>query len=54
MRIITQPTRDQESAFLDIMHLKHQDVLNNLAAGNLTDNDSNVLAALAKDLCAKY
>jgi F-type H+-transporting ATPase subunit alpha len=46
--------KEFEKEFLDVMHMKHQDALDLLAAGKLTDEATGTIEALAKELTAKY
>ena len=46
--------REFEKDFLDVLELKHKNVLNDLKAGKYTDEITNTLEAVAKELTAKY
>ena len=46
--------REFEADFLAFLEAKHKNVLNDLKAGKLTDEITNVLEAVAKDLSGKY
>lgn len=43
-----------EHEFLDIMDLKHKDVLDELKSGSLTENAENVIRDVVKELTSKY
>jgi len=46
--------KDFEDDFLNVMELKHKNVLNELAKGNYTDELTNTLKTVAKELETKY
>ena len=46
--------KEFETEFISFMHQKHQDVLDFLAAGKLTDEIKNTLEKVAADLSKKY
>ncbi|MBJ10774.1 MAG: F0F1 ATP synthase subunit alpha [Flavobacteriales bacterium] len=46
--------KEFETEFISFMHQKHQDVLDALAAGKLTDEIKNTLETVAADLSKKY
>tara|TARA_R110002051_G_scaffold124451_1_gene197622 strand:+ start:13842 stop:15419 length:1578 start_codon:yes stop_codon:yes gene_type:complete len=46
--------KEFEKDFLEFLNAKHRDVLDTLKAGKLTDEVTDTLAAVAKDLSAKY
>ena len=46
--------REFEADFLAFLEAKHKNVLNDLKAGKLTDEITNTLEAVAKDLSGKY
>ena len=46
--------KDFEIQFLDMLALKHKDVLSSLAEGKLTDEISSTLESLAKDISASF
>ncbi len=46
--------KEFESDFLAFLEAKHKNVLNDLKAGKLTDEITNVLESVAKDLSGKY
>ncbi len=46
--------KEFEKEFLDLMHMKHQDVLDIFASGKLTDEAKSTVEAVAAELTAKY
>lgn len=46
--------KEFEKEFLDVMHMKHQDVLDLFAAGKLTPEATSTVETLTKELTAKY
>ena len=46
--------KEFEKDFLDFLEAKHADVLSQLKAGKYTDEITDTLTAVAKDLAAKY
>ena len=46
--------REFERDYLELLNAKHRNVLDDLKAGKLTDEVTDTLAAVAKDLSAKY
>ncbi len=46
--------RDFEKDFLNLMEVKHKDVLNDLKAGKLTDEITNTIEKVAAELTGKY
>jgi F-type H+-transporting ATPase subunit alpha len=46
--------KEFETEYLDLMERKHIDVLETLRAGKLTDEVTNTLETVAKELSAKY
>jgi F-type H+-transporting ATPase subunit alpha len=46
--------KEFEFEYLNFMKQKHQNILDTLRAGKLTDEVTDTLASVAKDLCAKY
>ena len=46
--------REFETQFLDMLELKHKDILATLAEGKLTDEVSSTLESLAKDISASF
>lgn len=49
-----EKVKEFESQFLEMLEMKHNDVLESLAAGKLTDEASSVLEALAKEISATF
>ena len=43
-----------ETEYLDYLSAKHQDVLDTLRAGKLTDEVTDTLATVAKEIASKY
>ena len=54
MNVPVNKVKDFETEFISFMHQKHQDVLDALAAGKLTDEIKNTLETVASDLSKKY
>lgn len=54
MNVPTSKVKEFETEFISFMHQKHQDVLDALAAGKLTDEIKNTLETVAADLSKKY
>ena len=54
MDVPVNKVKEFETEFISFMHQKHQDVLDALAAGKLTDEIKNTLETLAADLSKKY
>ena len=54
MNVPTSKVKEFETEFISFMHQKHQDVLDALAAGKLTDEIKNTLEKVAADLSKKY
>ena len=46
--------REFESQYLEYLELKHRDVLDQLAAGVLNDNITEILGNTAQELVKKY
>ena len=46
--------KEFEAAYLEFLNAKHRDILDTLKAGKLTDEVTDTLVAVAKDLSAKY
>ena len=49
-----EKVKEFEKDYLEFLKAKHRDVLDTLKAGKLTDEVTDTLAAVAKDLSAKY
>ena len=54
MDVPVNKVKEFETEFISFMHQKHQDVLDALAAGKLTDEIKNTLETVAADLSKKY
>ena len=54
MDVPVSKVKEFEIEFISFMHQKHQDVLDALAAGTLTDEIKNTLETVAADLSKKY
>ena len=54
MDVPVNRVKEFETEFISFMHQKHQDVLDALAAGKLTDEIKNTLETVAADLSKKY
>ena len=54
MDVPVSKVKEFEIEFISFMHQKHQDVLDALAAGKLTDEIKNTLETVAADLSKKY
>ncbi len=54
MNVPVDKVKDFEGEYLSFLHSKHQDVLNDLAAGKLTDEIKSTLEKVASDLSSKY
>ena len=46
--------KEFEKDYIDFLNAKHRDVLDTLKAGKLTDEVTDTLTAVCKDLSAKY
>jgi F-type H+-transporting ATPase subunit alpha len=49
-----EKVKEFERDYLEILNAKHRNILDELKAGKLTDEVTDTLAAVAKDLSAKY
>jgi F-type H+-transporting ATPase subunit alpha len=54
MDVPTNKVKEFESEFIAFLHNKHQDVLDALAAGKLSDDITDTLRAVCADLSKKY
>ena len=54
MDVPTNKVKEFEKEFIAFLHNKHQDVLDALAAGKLTDEITNTLRSVCADLSKKY
>jgi F-type H+-transporting ATPase subunit alpha len=53
-KVPVEKMKSFEEEFLTYMDLKHRDVLDALRAGQFSDELTNVLESVAKDLTSKY
>ena len=49
-----EKVKEFEGEFLEFLELKHKKILSELAKGKLTDEITDTLTAVCKDLSAKY
>jgi len=54
MNVPVNKIKEFEGEYLAFLHAKHQDVLDALAAGKLTDEIKSTLESVAADLSSKY
>jgi F-type H+-transporting ATPase subunit alpha len=54
MDVPTNKIKEFETEFIAFLHQKHQDVLDQLGAGKLTDQIKDTLKAVTADLSKKY
>jgi len=54
MDVPVNKIKEFEGEYISFLHAKHQDVLDALAAGNLTDEITTTLESVAADLSSKY
>ena len=54
MDVPTEKVKEFEEEFIAFLHNKHQDILDALAAGNLSDDITDTLRAVCADLSKKY
>ena len=54
MDVPVDKIKDFEEEFIAFLHDKHQDVLDDLAAGNLTEDIKNTLKKVSADMSSKY
>ena len=54
MDVPVDKIRDFEQEYIAFLHDKHQDILDELAAGKLTDEIKNILQKVSADLSSKY
>jgi F-type H+-transporting ATPase subunit alpha len=50
----TEKVKEFESQYLDLLSVKHKDVMDDLASGKLTDEAINTMEKVAKDLAASF
>jgi F-type H+-transporting ATPase subunit alpha len=46
--------REFENTYLDLLDTHHREVLNNLKAGKLLDDDLKIMEQAARDVAAQY
>jgi F-type H+-transporting ATPase subunit alpha len=49
-----EKVKEFESQFLEMLEMKHKDILESLSAGKLTDEVTSTLESLAKELSATF
>ena len=54
MDVPVNKIKEFEGEYISFLHAKHQDILDALAAGNLTDEITTILESVAADLSSKY
>ena len=54
MNVPVNKIKEFETEYLAFLHAKHQNVLDDLAAGKLTDEIKSTLESVAADLSSKY
>ena len=54
MDVPVDKIKEFEAEYITFLHSKHQDILNDLAAGKLTDDITNTLEKVAAELSSKY
>ncbi len=54
MDVPVNKIKEFETEFISFMHQKHQNILDDLAAGKLTDETTSTLEKVAADLSKKY
>ena len=54
MDVPVEKIKDFEVEFISFLHQKHQNILDDLAAGKLNDNITNTLESVVKELTPKY
>tara|TARA_A100001035_G_scaffold118700_1_gene93224 strand:- start:1256 stop:2839 length:1584 start_codon:yes stop_codon:yes gene_type:complete len=54
MDVPVNKIKEFESEYIAFLHLKHQDILDSLAKGKLSDEITNTLKSVAKELSSKY
>jgi F-type H+-transporting ATPase subunit alpha len=54
MDVPVNKIKEFETEFISFLHAKHQDTLDDLAAGKLTDEIKSTLEKVAADLSQKY
>ena len=54
MDVPVDKIKEFEAEYILFLHSKHQDILDDLASGKLTDEIKSTLATVAADLSSKY
>ena len=54
MDVPVNKIKEFETDYIAFLHSKHQDVLDSLAKGNLSDEITNTLKSVSKELSSKY
>ena len=54
MDVPVKKIKEFESEFLEFLHAKHQNILDALSAGKLTDEIKSTIEKVAADLSQKY
>jgi len=54
MDVPVEKIKDFEVEFISFLHQKHQNILDDLAAGKLNDNITNIFESVVKELKPKY
>ena len=54
MDVPVEKIKEFEVEFISFLHQKHQNILDDLAAGKLNDNITNTLESVVKELTPKY
>jgi len=54
MDVPVNKIKEFESEYISFLHTKHQEILDSLASGKLTDEIKTILEAVAADLSLKY
>ena len=54
MKVPVKKIKEFEKEYISFLHSKHQNVLDDLASGKLTDEITSTLKTVAADLSSKY
>ena len=54
MDVPVNKIKEFETDYISFLHSKHQDILDSLAKGKLSDEITNTLKSVAKELSSKY
>ncbi len=54
MDVPVDQIKNFETEFIDFLHQKHQNILDDLSQGKLTDDITDTLKSVASDLSKKY